>query len=178
MDIRTASLDDLDLIADLGCRTYRDHFTSIWSERAMSEFLQRDFSEKALQASLVSPTHAWLVLRDAGEPKGFAKINWDRPDPVRQTVGAELQKIYFSSAATGRGYGARLLDAVFGEVGQRAQSWVWLDVLKSNRGAQAFYQKHGFQMIGEIPFSTDKAEIGLFVMARDLCSESVEPLAG
>jgi ribosomal protein S18 acetylase RimI-like enzyme len=144
----------------------------------MNEFLQRDFSEEALQASLVSPAHTWLVLRDAGEPMGFAKINWDRPDPVRHTVGAELQKIYFSSAATGKGYGARLLDAVFGEVRQRGQSWVWLDVLKSNRGAQAFYEKHGFQMIGEIPFSTDKAEIGLFVMARDLCSESVEPLAG
>jgi ribosomal protein S18 acetylase RimI-like enzyme len=41
-------------------------------------------------------------------------------------------------------------------------------VLKSNAGARAFYERQGFNVVGEIPFATDLEEIGMWVMARDL----------
>ena len=34
--------------------------------------------------------------------------------------------------------------------------------------AQRFYESFGFRSLGEIPFSTDLAEIGMVVMCRDL----------
>ncbi|BDB19658.1 hypothetical protein cym2001_30230 [Pseudomonas sp. CYM-20-01] len=39
---------------------------------------------------------------------------------------------------------------------------------KSNPDARRFYQAFGFQVMGEIPFKTDLAEIGMDVMGFDL----------
>lgn len=48
------------------------------------------------------------------------------------------------------------------------EGFIWLDVLKTNSNAQRFYESFGFGALGEIPFSTDMAEIGMIVMCRDL----------
>lgn len=45
---------------------------------------------------------------------------------------------------------------------------MWLDVLKTNSNARRFYEAYGFQEIGEIPFNTDLAEIGMVVMGLQL----------
>jgi ribosomal protein S18 acetylase RimI-like enzyme len=50
----------------------------------------------------------------------------------------------------------------------RRSDMLWLDVLKSNAGAQRFYTSRGFRVLGEIPFNTDLSEIGMLVMARQL----------
>jgi ribosomal protein S18 acetylase RimI-like enzyme len=61
-----------------------------------------------------------------------------------------------------------MLDAVIDRARQRGDRLIWLDVLKSNTGARAFYERHGFEAVGEIPFATDLREIGMWVMARAL----------
>ncbi|WP_375373155.1 hypothetical protein [Pseudomonas hygromyciniae] len=43
-----------------------------------------------------------------------------------------------------------------------------MDVLKTNSNAQRFYERFGFRALGEIPFSTDIAQIGMVVMGHDL----------
>jgi ribosomal protein S18 acetylase RimI-like enzyme len=79
-----------------------------------------------------------------------------------------LQKIYFRKSATGKGYGAAMLEHVFDMVRHRSNRRIWLDVLKINVGAQRFYEKSGFARLGEMPFKTDRAEVGMVVMAREL----------
>ena len=44
------------------------------------------------------------------------------------------------------------------------QPVIWLDVLKTNQRALQFYQRNGFDIIAEIPYHTDKMEIGMFVI--------------
>lgn len=51
---------------------------------------------------------------------------------------------------------------------QRGESLLWLTVLKSNPSARRFYEAFGFQLIGEIPFNTDLAEIGMNAMGFEL----------
>ncbi|WP_410021992.1 MULTISPECIES: hypothetical protein [unclassified Pseudomonas] len=48
----------------------------------------------------------------------------------------------------------------------RNESILWLEVLKTNIGAQRFYTANGFQSLAELPFRTDIAEIQMVVMAR------------
>lgn len=172
LKIRTASVRDLSSIQAIGRETYLEHFPSIWSERYLHEFLRQDFSTQSLEHSLSSPAHAWLVAQDANDSVvGYAKLNWDRPEPISDTMGAELQKIYFRSHATGYGYGGMLLEFIV-DMAARRSDMLWLGVLKSNAGAQRFYASRGFRVLGEIPFDTDLLEIGMLVMARQLTANS------
>lgn len=168
LKIRVASVADLSSIQAIGRETYLEHFPSIWSEGYLQEFLRQDFSTLSLQHSLSSTDHTWLVAQDtSGSIVGYAKLNWDRPEPISNRMGTELQKIYFRSHATGNGYGGTLLEFIV-DMAARRSSMLWLDVLKSNVGAQRFYASRGFQALGEIPFNTDLLEIGMLVMARQL----------
>ncbi|WP_025809924.1 GNAT family N-acetyltransferase [Pseudomonas chlororaphis] len=170
INIREATIADLDVLRDVGCETYREHFSAIWSPTGMQSFLNQDFSPSTLGKSLESPdSHLWLMAsNESGRVVGFSKVNWSTPAPLTGEVGVELQKIYFLKSAAGLGYGKQLLHFICNRAMQRGEHLLWLDVLKSNSNARRFYEAFGFQEIGEIPFKTDLAEIGMVVMACEL----------
>lgn len=172
LHIHDAKHADLEVLQRIGCDTYREHFSGIWTPAGMQRFLSDDFSSENLTRSLAAPEqHLWLLAKDgAGNTQGFAKLNWNCRMPVGNKAGVELQKIYLLKSATGKGYGKQLLRAVCERALARQQPLLWLDVLKSNRAAQDFYSRFGFRNCGEIPFSTDLLEIGMHVMAYDLTS--------
>lgn len=168
LQIRAAQLGDIEVVRNLGYESYLEHFSHLWTPQGIRRFLEADFSEPALRETLAAPArHLWLL---AGEPErkpaGFARINWSMPDPVSGIEGAELQKIYFCKSAAGKGYGGALMQHIVECVRARACTRIWLDVLKTNVNAQRFYEKAGFRAIGELPFKTDMAEIGMIVMAK------------
>lgn len=170
LSIRSADANDIDVLRQIGCATYRDHFSHVWSETGIQRFVDADFSLEAIHATLSeSSKHLWMIASDAeGKVVGYAKINWGTRDPILGLEGAELQKIYFRKSVTGKGYGAAMLDRVFDRVRQQLNRRIWLDVLKINVGAQRFYEQAGFVRLGEMPFKTDLAEVGMVVMARDV----------
>ncbi|AVE05421.1 N-acetyltransferase [Pseudomonas palleroniana] len=172
INIREATKADLDALREVGSATYREHFSSIWSPAGMQDFLNQDFSPSALGQSLESgASHLWLIASDdSGKVVGFSKVNWSTPAPLTGEVGAELQKIYFLQSEAGRGYGKQLLSFICNRAIERGARLLWLDVLKTNSNARRFYEGSGFQEIGEIPFKTDLAEIGMVVMCRRLTS--------
>jgi len=170
LSIRSADANDIDALREIGCATYRDHFSHVWSEAGIQRFMDADFSLEAIRATLdASSKQLWMIVtNDDGKVAGYAKLNWGTRDPILGLEGAELQKIYFRKSATGKGYGAAMLEHVFDVVRQRSNRRIWLDVLKINVGAQRFYAKAGFARLGEMPFKTDLAEVGMVVMARHL----------
>ncbi len=153
-------------IGDLGVRTYREHFGTLWNPADFAAFIERDFAQAALRESLTGSS--WYLLETGGQPVGYAKVNWQRLIPVGDGVGAELQKIYFLAATAGQGHGARLLDHVLGEARGRGEPFLWLGVLKTNTGAKRFYERHAFALAGETPFAASGREHGMWVMRRDL----------
>lgn len=168
--IREATIEDLQTLRDIGIKTYKEHFSDIWTAAGLQNFLSEDFSVSELQKSIGSPiNHYWLIaFDDKGQAVGFSKVNWSKPIPMADHVGAELQKIYFLKSQAGKGYGKQLLQLIQDTAQNRNEGFLWLDVLKTNSNAQRFYGNFGFRPLGEIPFSTDVAEIGMVVMCRDL----------
>jgi len=170
VNIREATKADLDVLREIGCETYQEHFSDIWSVSGIQDFLNQDFSPTSLGKSLESPAcHLWLIASDeSGRVVGFSKVNWSTPAPLTGELGAELQKIYFLKSEAGRGYGKQLLHFICRRAIERGERLLWLDVLKTNSNARRFYEGFGFQEIGEIPFKTDRIEIGMVVMACEL----------
>jgi GNAT superfamily N-acetyltransferase len=170
LTVREARAADRDRLSRLGEATYRSHFTAIWSPERLEAYIAAEYGPAALERSLSETDRAlWLIAELDGAPIGFAKLNWNRPVPIVDAgSGTELQKIYFLAELTGQGHGGAMLAAVIEQVRRRSDRLIWLDVLKSNTGARAFYARHGFRTLGELPFATDVREIGFWVMARDL----------
>lgn len=170
INIREAVIEDLPMLRDIGMATYKEHFSEIWTTTGMQHFLSEDFSISELQKSIGSPaSHCWLIAFDEKDRTvGFSKVNWSKPIPISDQVGTELQKIYFLKSQAGKGYGKQLLQFIRDTAQNRNEGFIWLDVLKTNSNAQRFYESFGFRALGEIPFSTDKAEIGMVVMCCDL----------
>jgi ribosomal protein S18 acetylase RimI-like enzyme len=167
---RQASGADIPVLERLGEATYRSHFTAIWSPARLEAYIAAEYGAAALAESLARPALAvWLIAEADRVPIGFAKLNWNRALPIPpDRAGTELQKIYLLAEKTGQGHGGAMLEQIFDRARQRDDRRIWLDVLKSNAGARAFYERHGFEVAGEIPFATDLREIGMWVMARDL----------
>jgi diamine N-acetyltransferase len=167
---RQASAADVPALERLGEATYRSHFTAIWSPARLEAYIAAEYGAAALAESLARPELAiWLIAEVGREPIGFAKLNWNRALPVPpDRSGTELQKIYLLAEKTGQGHGGAMLEQILDRARQRGDKVIWLDVLKSNAGARAFYERHGFEVAGEIPFATDLREIGMWVMARAL----------
>ena len=161
-----AELGDLDPLLDLGATTYREHFAAIWSPDGLARFLAREFDRDVVAEELSSPITVYL-LGLTPDPTGFAKLRLRRAVPGDAArTGAELQKIYLRRAATASGLGARLLAAAMATARAAGEALVWLDVLKTNPGARRFYERHAFQIVGELPFATDLGEHGMWVMMR------------
>jgi len=169
LTLRQATIEDVPVLARLGEATYRSHFTTIWSPARLETYIVAEYGAAALTQSVRRSDSAWLIAEADGAPIGFAKLNWDRPLPVPPVrSGTELQKIYLLAERTGQGHGGAMLEGIVARAEERGDRMVWLDVLKSNTGARAFYERHGLKVVGELPFATDLREIGFWVMAREL----------
>ena len=168
LTVRTAAIADLDALSELCESTYRSHFAAIWSSARLEAYIAAEYARAVLEPSLGDPGALWLLAELEGRPIGFAKVNWNRPLPKGTGSGAELQKIYLRAERTGQGYGGALLGAVIERVRAGGEGLLWLYVLKSNTGARALYERHGFTTVGETPFATDLRESGRWLMARDL----------
>src|SRR5262249_44515534 len=144
---------------------------ALWSPAGLADFLGRHFALDKLTRELRGNDVRYaLAFEDGGERAiGFAKVIRDQPLPVADRGrGLELEKIYFRAGTVGRGHGAALLEWVVALATALDEPCVWLDVLRSNTGAARFYERHGFARVGELPFASDVADIGLLVMARPL----------
>ena len=166
--IRQALIADLREVQTIARDTNIEHFAHAWSGPGLQSFLQREFSDEALRASLSSPAHVWFLLEASDEGVvGYAKVNWSRIEPITGKSGAELQKIYFRASATGRRFGSALLARISAAATAAGEPMLWLNVLCSNADARRFYAAHGFETVGQMPFRTDLGEeIGMWTMIR------------
>ena len=171
MSIHIASIDDVDKIITLGNKSYKQHFSDIWSIKGIEEFLSVNFNKIEIENTIRNKKTTYILDKNNdNEYIGFAKINWHVNIPNTTLYGAELQKLYFLKGFTGIGHGEQMMINCVETAIKNKESVLWLDVLKSNIGAKKFYEKNGFTLCGEVDFRTDIKDIGLFVMMRNIIS--------
>ncbi len=71
---------DARLLAELGQRTYLQHFSAIWGVEKLQAYLLEHYSPDTISAQLADiQNHSFLIASVADRPVGFVKINWNRP---------------------------------------------------------------------------------------------------
>ena len=168
MQLRRATSVDAPKLSIVGIATFLENFANDHDGDEVVRYLadahSPDWYRRALGAE---GTSAWIVEEAAGCPVGYALLAAPRLPGVDTANDAELKRIYMLSRWHGRGFGAKLFEAVETEARERGAARLVLSVYIENLPAQRFYAARGFERLGRWVFDGFSASED-YVMAKQL----------
>lgn len=171
--VRSATLSDAELLADLGARTFYDAFAAENTEADMSAYLAGAFSADIQAAELADPETAFLIATSDEGPVGYARLRTGMaPACVAGDSPVEIVRFYSDTRWIGRGVGSALMGACLSRAESLGCDVVWLDVWERNPRAIAFYERCGFAVVGEQDFVLGDDVQHDLLMARGLDAAS------
>jgi len=124
-------------------------------EPELSRYLARSFSVDGVREAISeADVSMFLAENTAGVPVAYAylRATSEPPTGVSGLRPFEIVRFYVDRACQGRGVGAALMDACFGDAKKRGADVIWLQVWKEAPWAVGFYQRMGFSVVGSAPF--------------------------
>ena len=175
--MRLATPADASLLATAGGAFFRDTFGDANTADDMEAYLADAFTEARQRADLSTPgTRVWLAIDESGgEIAGYVHVrqqafraNGSFATPQRPV---EIVRLYADRRWHGRGLGPALMEQAV----VTARDWdadvLWLGVWERNARAIKFYEKQGFETVGNQDFMLGKDRQRDLVMARRLTSD-------
>jgi diamine N-acetyltransferase len=160
--IRVGGIPDADLLAELGVRTFRATYTGDLPGPDLDAYVAETFDVAQVTRELSSAEYHYLLAEvteaaadagDAGDAAGYALLHdTAAPSVVPGRRPLLLSRLYLESRYQGAGVGAALMTRCFEEAGARGYDAIWLTVWERNERAVGFYDRWGFESVGEIPF--------------------------
>ena len=171
IEIRRIGAGDGALLADVAVHAYSDHYLHLWYDKG-EWYINKSFSVKNLLHELEDENARFYIIYYNDEAVGFLKLNIDSPlQNEKNTNALELERIYLTKAASGKGIGKRILNYVFQIAREHHKKFVWLKVMDSSAEAIKFYKNNGFDICGtyHLDFPQMKEEYrGMYVMKKSL----------
>ncbi|MBT1698265.1 GNAT family N-acetyltransferase [Fulvivirgaceae bacterium PWU4] len=124
--------------------TWWPTYSPILTFEQIRYMLDAIYSAEALQRTMENGSQTFIILHDERGPQGFASYG---PKPGSADV-IKLHKIYVLPDNHGKGYGKLLIDEVKKRTLALKINTLDLNVNRYNK-AKSFYEKIGFQVIGE-----------------------------
>jgi ribosomal protein S18 acetylase RimI-like enzyme len=153
LSIRKAQLADADALSEIGAETFVETFGHLYPQADLVAYLAQAYDLGDTQDSLAHPQKASWLVEDAGEVVGFATAGLcDLPHPDVGPGSYELKRFYLLKARQNGGTGSTLFDVVMGWMLAQNPTDLWIGVWSENTGAQRFYERHGFERVGEYGF--------------------------
>jgi diamine N-acetyltransferase len=155
--IRSASLDDAQLLAELSARTFHDTFASFNTEEDINSYIGENFNAGQITVELQERGTTFLLAQQDGSAIGYAKLKKrEQSEGLSEENTIEIERIYSSKEYLGKGVGQRLMEACLTLATQRGYKVIWLGVWEYNPRAISFYKKWGFEEFGSHPFVLGK----------------------
>lgn len=169
--IRRAGLADAQALSAIGEATFRETFGHLYPPADLEPFLADAYDVERTRADLADPAKAsWIVEAD-GAAVGFAlagPCNLPHPDVTPQS--GELKRIYLLNAWQNGGLGRRLFGETLAWLQAQGPRDVWIGVWSENHGAQRFYERQGFEKVGEYGFVVGNTVDHEYILKRDAVS--------
>jgi len=167
--IRRGTLDDADLLSELGATTFSDTFAADNTPEDLATYLATSFSVAQQTAELQDPDSTFLIAEVDGRAAGYAKLHAGEAEKGVEGINpVELVRLYVSRDWLGRGLGEQLMRACLDEARRAGHQTIWLGVWERNARAQAFYRKWNFRTVGEHMFALGSDLQRDLVMERSL----------
>jgi ribosomal protein S18 acetylase RimI-like enzyme len=174
--LRLATPADAAGLARAAALFFADTFGPANRAEDIDSYLAETFSESRQLADLsAAHTRLWLALDDADDIAGYVHVKLGAALPngvsMTSTRPAEIARLYADRRWHGHGLGATLMQTSIATAREWQADVLWLGVWEQNERAIAFYQKHGFQIVGAQDFLLGADRQRDHVMARRLTME-------
>jgi len=148
--ISEATSKDFKTIREIAYKTWPEVYGEILSAAQLDYMLKSFYSEEVLRDNMVNSGHHFILAYDGSVCLGFASFQHDYLD----NKVTRLHKIYLVPEAQGKGAGRLLVDAVVAYAKENHSKIISLNVNRFNK-ALTFYQKLGFEIVGEEDIELD-----------------------
>lgn len=163
-------MQDADTLSRIATQAYSDHYLYFWYDGGQW-YLQTYFTAAQFEEELYDANALFFLIYYKKEAVGFLKLNIDKPSPDGNVNALELERIYLTKKASGKGLGTHLLHFIFDIANEKNKEVVWLKVMDSSTGPIRFYEKMGFRICGThlLHFPQMKEELrGMYIMQKKL----------
>lgn len=147
LEWRRAVTRDARLLSHIGRATYLATAAADHPGEALLDFLDDSHRVELYRSWLDDPAYLFLIgLTPLGAPAGYAML---APHLNVSEGDAELKRIYLLPRWQGSGEADRLMTMLLSMASSRQVERVFLSVFETNARARRFYEKHGFDLIGD-----------------------------
>lgn len=171
MDIKIleCGIDDLNLLIDLGNKTFYETYASMVSPETLEMYLKQSFSKERISEELNKTGSKFYLAYSDNELAGYLKIN-TVPDQtsINDPESVEIERIYIKMEFKGKGLGKQLMNYVIQSAKDSGKRYIWLGVWEKNQGAIAFYSRMGFQSTGRNSFKTGNEIHSDIIMKKNI----------
>ena len=172
--MRRATQADAGALSRAASTFFSDTFSAANRPEDLAAYLGSAFSEARQRAELSDPnSRIWLAT--IGEDiQGYAHVRLASTPSGKTSAESrqvEIARIYADHRWHGRGLGGALMSICVAAARDWGADVLWLGVWEKNPRAIAFYEKQGFEIIGEQPFLLGADLQRDLVMARRLTND-------
>lgn len=165
--LRRATVDDAETLSALASRTFTETFGHLYAPEDLAAFLADAYAAPRQRSALARDDHAIWLLERNGRAVGHALAGpCSLPHPDVQPGDGELKRLYLLREAQGAGVGSHMMETVMAWLLRDGPRTLWVGVWSENLGAQRFYQRFGFDKVGEYLFPVGKARDLEFILRR------------
>ena len=141
------------MLSKVGGRTLLESHGHSAPAHIMQEYVDKSFSEQACLAELNDRDNIFHAVYYNNEPAGYSKIVFDYPHPaVSFQPVTKMERLYLLKEFYQLKLGQQLMQQAIDLSKAQGERGMWLNVWKGNERAIRFYQKQGFETVGESKF--------------------------
>jgi GNAT superfamily N-acetyltransferase len=167
MTMRIVPETNASLLMSLGCKTFDQAFREMNDPTYFSTYLAHAFSLETVTGELKDTRSEFFVAYQGDEPVGYFKLfAGTAPQCVTPFPAIELARLYALQTHWGKGIGPAMMAQALAVAHEKGFATVWLSSWKKNHRGNAFYQKWGFDRVGEKTFDVGGDVQEDFVLCR------------
>ena len=168
--LRRARREDAAGLAGFAERTFRDTFEMDNTPADMDAYCAGAFGAGIQGAEIASPEIETVLAFDRdGRLAGYLQTApAAAPQGVASKSARELRRLYVDAQVKGAGLAGVLMGRALEAARADGADCLWLGVWERNARAIAFYEKHGFRVVGEHDFLLGADRQRDLLMAREL----------
>jgi ribosomal protein S18 acetylase RimI-like enzyme len=148
-----ASVNDTNLLTNLGKTTFIEAHGRSASEEIINEYISKRFTNRAIEEELYDSNNIFHIIYFNQTAVGYSKIifNSQQTNISIKNI-TKLERIYILESYHGLKLGLKLFKFNLNESIKNNQNGIWLYVWTENHKAINFYKKMGFEIIGRHDF--------------------------
>ena len=170
VEIRLAQEEDAQFIALLGRVTFTETFGHLFRDQNdLIDYYNKTFSVQKIEDGIRKQNNVFWIAFVNRLPVGYAKLKLhSRSKFIESKDVCQLQKIYVVRDFLSMRIGFELQESLLKKAKELGFSQIWLSVLNSNERSINFYEKTGFEKIGNHDFQIGNENFEFTAMLKTI----------